>query len=140
MKRYTFTASSGAAEPHTITMVGNDESLARLNAWVKLPSGSMRRNPDPRDLILISAVEDLIHTHEYPDVQSYLQWLLEAATHAQALYKLHSKRKAGPDQEALWDGYYALKLKAEEYAKTLTERGGLLFAFPGTAALKGGAE
>lgn len=46
---------------------------------------------------------------------------------AQALYALHTKRKDGPVRDALWNGYWELQSAAASAAKTIRERGGLLF-------------
>lgn len=57
----------------------------------------------------------------------YLAESAEYHTHAQLLLAVYHKRKAGPVADALWNGYWLTKQKAENFIESLRERGGLLF-------------
>lgn len=139
MQRYTFTAASGTGTPHTCSAFGATQELARLEAWVELPSGMMRLNPSEHHLTFVSVSDELMLSHEHSGVRLYLGLMLEEEAHAQVLDKLQNKRKPGPERDALWHGYYAMKQKAKEHAIDLRNRGGLLFAWAGTKALNRGA-
>jgi len=69
---------------------------------------------------------------------------LESALCAEQLRAEYEKkatkgRHRTPVGIALFQGFWELNAKAKEYAQRLTERGQLLFAFPGTTVLQGGA-
>lgn len=59
----------------------------------------------------------------------WLKWAMEDMNSASLLHALHGKRKRkpSPESDAIWDGYWALKCKADEYIEGLRTRGGLLF-------------
>lgn len=72
----------------------------------------------------------------------FLICFIEAERSAAILYKhwrgLRSRStKHSPLKDAIFEGYIALDGEARSCAKQLTERGQLLFAFPGTTVLQG---
>lgn len=74
----------------------------------------------------------------------HLCCFLEAQRHSEVLLRQWHKLTGKTSQSAAlkratWEGYWALKTEAERCADKLTKRGQLLFAFPGTTALQGGA-
>ena len=74
----------------------------------------------------------------------HLVVFLEAAINSELLRAAYIKSIKGsrdktPYAKALFDGYWTLRNKAREQAFDLTRRGQLLFAFPGTTVLQGGA-
>lgn len=72
----------------------------------------------------------------------FVKSFLESTGHAELLYaefakpKKRTTAKSQALHDALWNGYYKLKTDAEDCANKLTERGQLLFAFPGTTVLQ----
>ncbi len=58
---------------------------------------------------------------------------------AELLLRMFDRRKASPERDALWSGYWALQQTAKETAENIRKRGGLLFAWEGSTALTGGA-
>jgi len=72
----------------------------------------------------------------------FLICFLDAQRSAQELEKhrnalVRRSKKSTPLQAALWDGLFALHKETNACARELTQRGQLLFAFPGTTALEG---
>jgi len=68
-------------------------------------------------------------------------WLPAFADETRSAHHLEAmwlRRKNGPERHALWAGYYALKKAAEETAEHIRKRGGILFAWYGSAALQQG--
>lgn len=56
--------------------------------------------------------------------------------HAQYCKRLKNGNSSSPMGNALWDGYWALKLEAEKQADYAKACGHLLFCFDGTTALR----
>jgi hypothetical protein len=75
----------------------------------------------------------------------HLVVFLECAIASEVLHAAYLKLlKIGKGKQtayatALYEGYWALRQKAGEQANFLKNRGQLLFAFPGTTVLQGGA-
>jgi len=56
-------------------------------------------------------------------------WLHSAngeSTSAERLLAMWNRRKDGPEREALWNGFWALKVRADEAVEALRKCGGLL--------------
>lgn len=69
-------------------------------------------------------------------------WLPAFADETRSAHLLEAmwlRRKNGPERDALWAGYYALKQVAERTTEHILMRGGILFAWSGSTALQGGA-
>lgn len=56
----------------------------------------------------------------------YVRAWRKAARSAEILEAMHSKRKPGPEKEALYDGFWWTKKRAKEYARGAALHGGLL--------------
>lgn len=76
-----------------------------------------------------------------PSEVFYAGMFLESAICSEVLKAQWQKTnlKHGALSEALFNGWWTLRAKADEFAVTAKERGQLLFAFAGTTVLEGGA-
>lgn len=68
----------------------------------------------------------------------WLPAFAEECSAAERLEAMWLRRKDSPERKALWSGYYALKKAAEQTAEHIRKRGGILFAWYGSAALQQG--
>ena len=58
--------------------------------------------------------------------RKYLLWIAECQRNGDLLHHLFLRRKDGPERDAIWEGYWALKAKCEDFVRKARDRGVLL--------------
>lgn len=71
----------------------------------------------------------------------HVEVALSTQRNAATLLKMWAKRKTAGNavDQALWDGYWYTNTKANQEFRDATELGQLLFCFPDTTVMQGGA-